>query len=65
MYLPADIWRYIVWLSLPKVPPWKRQYSKTVSELEESIASCHRPTILRMQRGILCVAAKSWSGVRQ
>ena len=56
MYLPADIWHYIVWLSLPKMPLWKRQYSKAVFELEESIASCHRPTILRMQHNIMCVA---------
>lgn len=54
MYFPDDVWRYIVWLSLPLVPVWKRQYSNTMAELDEFII--RQPIILRMEHGILCVA---------
>jgi hypothetical protein len=33
---------------------WKRQYSKTMAELDEFII--RQPIILRMEHGILCVA---------
>jgi len=56
MYFPDSVWHYIVRLSLPRVPPWKRRYFNVVDELQHSIVNRRRPTILRMNSGILCVA---------
>lgn len=56
MYFPDDVWRYIVKLSLPVLPPWERRFLRVVHELEQSNTNRTRPTVLRMENGILCIA---------
>ena len=58
MFLPDDVWRYIVFLSLPSIPPWKRRYKNVIVELCISFKQRSRPTIIGSKDGIICLVRK-------
>ncbi len=58
MFIPDDVWRYIVFLSLPSIPPWKRRYKNVTAELYISFRQRGRPTIINSKEGILCLVRK-------
>ena len=55
MWLPPELWSIIMVFLLPKDPPWKRQFHKTVAQLKESKVIRRRPTIIHSTNGILCI----------
>ena len=58
MYLPDDVWRYIVFLSLPTIPPWKRRYKHVTSELYLTFKQRGRPTLICSRNGVICLVKK-------
>lgn len=58
MFLPDDVWRYIVFLSLPSIPPWKRRFKNVTSELYLSFKQRGRPTIIGSRNGVICLIKK-------
>lgn len=55
MWLPYEIWSLVLEFMLPKDPPWKRQFTKTVTQLKHARTIRRRPTIIHSTEGILCI----------
>ena len=64
MYFPDDVWRYIVELSLPTDPPWKRCFRAVVSEMNEALASRRRPVIIYSRDDVVCLVRNIRVGSR-
>ena len=55
MWFPNEVWHLILKFMLPKDPPWKRRFNKTMTQIIDTRVLRRRPTIIHSTQGILCV----------